>query len=73
MYTSLPWAEDITRVYEFQRSSEGIFFVCVSKEKKVTFGAAWKYKGAGLCTFPPPRMHVWVYICIVVGEAERTK
>lgn len=40
MYTSLPWAEDITRVYKFQRSSEGIFLCAFQKKKKVIFGAA---------------------------------
>lgn len=46
--------------------------VCVSKGKEVTFGAAWKHKGAGLCTTPPTpitstpspssvRMHGFIY------------
>lgn len=53
MYNSLPWEEDITRVYVLRpvgtSSSEGILLF--PSKKKVTFGALWKHQGVGLCAF----------------------
>lgn len=73
MYNSLPWEEDITRVYELRsvstRSSEGIFLF---PYKKGDIWCSVEAPGVG-CIHFFPRMHVWIYICIGVEETERTK
>lgn len=73
MYNSLPWEEDITRVYVLRpvgtSSSEGILLFPSKKKKKVTFGVLWKHQGVGLCAF----FCVHGFICIVVSEKGRTK
>lgn len=68
MYNSLPWEEDITRVYVWRP----VGFVALRgfygfPRKKVTFGVLWMQGGAGggICIF------VCMTLCVYCGLREK--
>lgn len=61
MYTSLPWEGDITRVYEFQRSSEGISFCVRFHRKKGDIWCSVEAQGGRFVYIPTPSPTVRMY------------
>lgn len=71
MYNSLPWEEDITRVYVLRPvgtivSLRGLY--CFTLKKK---GDIWCIVEALASGFVCIFLCVWVYVCIVVSEKKR--
>lgn len=73
MYNSLPWEEDITRVYVLRpvgtSSSEGILLFPSKKKKKGNIWCIVEAPGGGFVRI----FCVHGFICIVVSEKGRTK
>lgn len=70
MYNSLPWEEDITRVYVLRPvgtivSLRGLY--CFTSKKKVTFGVLWKHWRVGLCAF----FCVYGFMCALWSQKKK--